>query len=230
MIHNATAFEYVAGTLTGDERSAVEQLQVEDPELQEHIRFWEDQLMGLQNYQVQRQPADDVWEKILRRISIRSTDREAPLRPHYLTWRWFVSAALALALLVVLLIPNPTPQAPRLQADYVAVLTTPEGRPLLTVLTAGDDKVMQLKWEIAELPAHSSVQLWAVSRRDGMVRSLGVFETPGTQVQSISAADWRLIQDAEALLLTEEEPGGSALDQPSDSILAQGICVRLGEA
>lgn len=222
---DARCFEYALGTLTGRSREIfVRQLQF-DTALQADVSFWEEQLMALQDPHKSHPPHPNTWDAIVRRINAVSHSRR-PSR-WWVFWRWAFPGSLAALLLVALITYWPLPEPSSLpNADYVAVLTDDSGEALLTALTTGRGETMWLKWEDLVLEEDSSAQLWAVSRRDGGVRPIAVFDSPGAPSLPLSDALWRLIQDAEYLLLTEEEPGGSALDQPSSQLLARGVCVR----
>jgi anti-sigma-K factor RskA len=223
------AFEYVLGTLSGRERSEFQQQLKNDRELQQQVYFWEEQLMAIQSSET-RQPSRDMWQNILRRINAGGDSSAESSRTHHRSlWRWLIpGGALAIALALAVLLGYQSfviPATP--SADYVAILSNTEGQPRLTVITSGDNKKMWLYWEDITLPTDSSVQLWAVSRRDGATRSIAVFDTPDDRQLILSQAHWRLIQDAEFLLLTQEEAGGSPLDEPGAILLGKGICVRL---
>ena len=121
----------------------------------------------------------------------------------------------------------------QLNADYVAVLTDEAGKARLTAITGADGETLWLQWGHSNgaatdsLPQEASWQLWAVSRRDGESRTVALFEgsTPGQVL--LTETTLRLIRDASHLVLTLEEEGGSAIDEPSDDVLARGECVRL---
>ena len=68
-----------------------------------------------------------------------------------------------------------------------------------------------------------------MSKRDGQIRPLGVFAQTAVEQQALSVPNWRLIKDAESLLLTEEDIGGSPIDEPSDIVIAKGVCVLLAK-
>ena len=86
---------------------------------------------------------------------------------------------------------------------------------------------MSLNWELVEFPEGKHAQLWAVSKRDGQVRPLTVIENPEMDAILLDSVRWRLVTDADHLILTEEETGGSPVDTPSSRVLAKGVCVHL---
>lgn len=218
------AFEYALGTLRGSERRAFERAMVQDPALAREVHDWEEHLMALQAPHADRPPAADTWERIEQRLVSGRPRRKRGLLS---SWGWggaIATLLLVLALPTVLLWKTGAPQAPN--SDYVAVLADTEGQPRLTALTLRGGETLWLQWN--EYPQTAgSLQLWAVSRRDGQARSLAVFDSAERRTLALDQAARRLITDAEYLLLTEEPPGGSPLDEPSDRTLARGACVRL---
>ena len=110
--------------------------------------------------------------------------------------------------------------------DYVAVLTGADGDSALTTLGEAESRTLRLQWDAAQRADDESLQLWAVSRRDGETRSLAVFDEEIDEIV-LDEAHWRLIVDAHSLVLTREESGGSPIDEPSSEVIGRGICVRL---
>lgn len=190
--------------------------------------------MAIQAPRASRPPSPQTWDNIQRRIS----RTEAADTPSF--WqrllasrgqRWGFATALLLAVLVLPLgwwIYDDAPQAPN--SDYVAVLADEGGKPRLTAMTLAGGETLWLQWQDLEVEANASIQLWAVSRRDGQARSIAVFEALDTGTLPLDQARRRLIADADYLLLTEEGPGGSPLDEPSADSIARGACVRLGSS
>ncbi len=221
------AFDYVTGVLRGPERKDFEQLLRSDEALQTEVQYWEEQLMNLGDY-APVTPDAQVWTAIAQRLATPETPD-----PWYQRWLqarfWLMSAAASLLLACCLWLVQARDPLLQPNADYVAVLTNAQGAPLLTVLTAKGGEKLWLKWSNIQVAADKNLQLWAVSRRDGQIRSLGVFANTGTERLALEKVHWRLIKDAESLLLTEEEPGGSPLDEPSDELLAKGACVLLAQ-
>jgi anti-sigma-K factor RskA len=220
-MNQQTAFEYVAGTLSAAERAAFEQALTQDTELQQHVQFWEEHFMALQENSTELPPKPNTWAQIEARL------HPAPRAPLPRTpWYWLFSLATALVVAIGLgLAPMLRSPAPNL--DYVAVLTDLQGAALLTALTTDTDKTLWLQWEAVDLSPDTSLQLWARSKRDGQVRSLGVFDSTAESRVELDQARLRLIHDAQELLLTREESGGSPLGEPSEMLLAKGVCVRL---
>jgi len=224
MSTDSQALEYVLGTLPEGERRALERAMARDVDLAAEVRFWEEQLMVLQNPDAGRAPDPEVWQRIEQRIT---RDRQPARRRYW--WGWG-AAALAMVLLVALpFLELSRPSAPALpNTDYVAVLTDDQGQARLTAMTLAEGESLWLQWESIRWSDEHSLQLWAVSRRDGQTRPLAVFDrAEDVELVPLDQARRRLIADAEYLLLTEEPPGGSPLDEPSERQVARGVCVRV---
>lgn len=228
--HDVLAFEYVTGVLRGEERKVFERLLQNNDTLADQVRFWEEQLMQLSDETDVRKPDADVWKNIQASLNAATASSE-PVPANKLIWpRWFMWATPSIALMVLalsffLFSPLQNPAGPN--ADYVAVLTDSQGAARLTVLTATSGKQLWLKWEALPIAPDKNVQLWAISKSDKQIRPLGVFTQTNISQLELTTANWRLIKDAESLLLTEEEVGGSPIDEPSEVVLAKGVCVLL---
>lgn len=220
------AFDYVTGVLRGTGRSQFEQRLRSDTALQAEVSFWEEQLMDLSDKPQGIKPDPETW----RAIKARLQQQTNPAPKARFGWLWPGVSALASVMLAVciwLLVARDPLQQPN--ADYVAVLTNESGAPQLTVLTSTGGAQLWLKWEAVKIADDKNLQLWAISKRDGQIRPLGVFAQTDIQQLPLTVAQWRLIKDSSHLILTEEDVGGSPLDEPSETILAKGVCVLLAQ-
>ncbi len=222
------AFEFVLGTMRGKERQRFEKELHADMEQQKAVQFWEEKLMPMSPYE-QRTPAADTWKKISERIATPEREDKKTGFSFANFWQWAAPSVAAIGLMFVLFGYYPGKMADTPNTDYVAVLTSEDGKPFLTAITAENGKKMWLKWDSSEFDRDSSMQLWAKSKRDGEIRPITVFDDADTATVALTTSTWRLITDAESLILTEEEPGGSAIDEPSDILIAQGVCVRFSQ-
>lgn len=232
------AFEYVSGILRDDEREAVKARLQNDETLRNEVHFWEEQLMAIQSIE-ERPPLPNSWDNILHKVNTNKVEKpnieQTETRESGFSWanfwQWGAPTFAAIALMFVMFGYTPGSSSPATpNADYVAVLTDDSGKALLTALTAQEGKSMWLKWEIDKLDKDSDAQLWAVSKRDGEIRPISVLENTQVAKLDLDEANWRLITDAAYLLLTQEEKGGSAIDEPSDILLAKGFCVRFTQS
>ncbi|GAA6135613.1 anti-sigma factor [Oceaniserpentilla sp. 4NH20-0058] len=227
---NALALEYVLGTLRNEERDAFEQQLATDDHLQQEVRRWEVALMPPPHSVPVLEPKADTLKKIQAAINQEEANPALSIWEKILPWK--VITGIAFAMLVVvssLFVNNALFQPSGLNTDYVAVLVDDEDQPILTALTASEGNTLWLKWENWQAPQEHSLQLWAKSRRDGQIRPLLVFNKTELTEVKLDQATLRLIQDSSHLIITQEEVGGSALDEPSDRVIAKGVCIRLRE-
>ncbi|MFK8047857.1 MAG: anti-sigma factor [Halioglobus sp.] len=242
---DALAFEYVAGSLQGLERDLFQQRLNEDSSLADRVLHWENHLAALLVSDNELAPQPGTWQSIEDKLKPRNTHQAAINSPTESTdsgswfsrFGWALSGALASFVLTLTmwdLSPNSSllPELTEPRVDYVAVMAGSAGTAVLTTLGDASSSTLTLSWSDTELSDDSDYQLWAVSRRDGETRSLAVVDNESIANLELSQAQWRLVVDAQTLLLTREEIGGSAIDEPSDQLIASGICVRLrnGEA
>ena len=235
------AFEYVAGTLRGSARRDFEIRMKTDDTLRGYVRFWENSLMPDIDDSQLVNPDPDTYEKITQRLFNDNSPQPQKAKNAFsgltaliLNWKLPGVAATAFAFLFVGILATKTllPAGVQYQtpnADYVAVLVDDKQHPVLTALTSEDGSRLWLKWESEVALTDSSLQLWAQSRRDGEIRPLYVFEGQQLNEIQLDEATWRLIKDSSHLIVTEEEIGGSAYDEPSEMIIAKGVCIRLDQ-
>jgi anti-sigma-K factor RskA len=234
---DALALEYVLGTLRGEERDAFAKQLRTDDSLMQAVRYWEETLIPAPETVPALAPKPNTFKNIQAAINHQShsSTEEKPARwwEQLLPWKIISSAAFAMLFVVssLLLTTNLKPgnQTANLNTDYVAVLVNEGDTPILTALTASDGNTLWLKWEKWHTPKDHSLQLWAKSRRDGQIRPLLVFGDSELKQVALDEATLRLIQDSSHLIITQEEVGGSAVDEPSEIIIAKGVCIRLAE-
>jgi len=223
------AFEFVLGSLSPEDRADFESQLHSDKEVEEDLSFWENQLCALNSESDTLQPRPQTWDAILAEIAPESvTATGFKSKVNWLGWLpWGVSMAMSFALVIALSFGQFNLDSQAVPVDYVAVLTDDSGQAKLTAITESDSKNMWLQWDEIDLNSDQDLQIWALSKSDQQIRSIAVVKNSDTQTLQLSDAHWRLITDAESLILSVEESGGSALDEPSEVILAKGVCVRL---
>ncbi len=230
------AFEYVLGTLRGAERDAFTERLRHDDKLAAQVRYWEETVTPAADKLPELAPAPATLQNIQSTLNNRH-NRRAQSQPESF-WQkllpWKTATAIAFCLLFVVsgvLVTNlATPPGQTLNAAYVAVLVDESDKPVVTALTASDGSTLWLKWENYEVPDDHSLQLWSQSRRDGEIRPLAVFSGAEKNTIALDQANWRLIKDSSHLFITREEVGGSPIDEPSEQVIATGVCIRLDKA
>lgn len=222
------AFDYVAGVMRGDERKAFGERLLSDTQLQIRVNFWEEELIAMSDTRAERPTNPATWNAIEARINATSGVTRATSRHKWWQSWWLpiASSAFSVVVLAVMLL-SPLQHTAAPNPNYVAVLTDTQGTPVLTALSSLTARHLSLKWEALKVSPDKNLQLWAVSRNDGQIRSLAVFTQADQREMTLNDTHVHLIRDAAYLWLTEEEPGGSPLDEPSEKILAKGACVFL---
>ncbi len=229
LLDDEAAFEFVSGLMRDEDRQAFERRLQEEPALRQRVDMWEEQLSNLSDQRPLKARAS-TWTAIENRVNAGSADANKPAAKDWglspVSWLMgLMGAALTLAVVYLLPLQAPTPSA---TVDYVAVMTTPGQQPGLTTFGDAGTQQLTLHWQtLDELPDDEDYQLWAVSKRDGQTRSIAILDNQDSTQLDLSDANWRLITDAHSLILTREEAGGSAIDEPSELIVASGVCVRI---
>lgn len=243
------AFEFVLGTLTEHEKRAYLERRARNPALLARQQFWEAQLQALQPTTDTLTPKKQTWDQIERFISQaptahvsrhsessagelpsseksrrRASSEQTPFWRQWLSWGAAAVAASFFTSMIFFFVLMPRGELP---VDYVAVLTGEDGKAKLSAVTEGESQAMWLQWDEVAIAPDQDLQLWALSKTDGETRSLAVFDDAGLKQIELSEANWRLVKDAELLILTAEEVGGSPMDEPSEQVIATGYCVRL---
>jgi anti-sigma-K factor RskA len=234
---NALALEYVLGTLRGEERDEFAKQLACDDSLMQAVRYWENSLMPEPQSVPELAPKTATFQNIQAAINQgrsvpneQTKNKPKSLWERLLPWKVMTSAAFAMLLMVSVVLVNHTfHQGASPNTDYVAVLVDDSDAPVLTALAASDGSTLWLKWENWQASEDHSLQLWAKSRRDGQIRPLLVFGNSELKEVKLDEASLRLIQDSSHLIITREEVGGSPLDEPSDMVIAKGVCIRLAE-
>lgn len=226
------AFEYVIGTLDNEERRLFDQKLKLDKKLQEEVRFWEESLFDETQVTEQIAPFPESFDKIRARINTQHNAKSEATSSRWFdrlfTWRLATAFSFVFAFSALLMIVSPSFNSNFSSAapDYVAVLVNDNNEPVVTALTTAKDDTLLLRWENWTVPDGYSLQMWSQSRRDGEIRPLLVFDGTQTTSVELDRATLRLIMDSSHLIMTKEEVGGSAIDMPSEEVLAKGVCVR----
>ena len=233
---NALALEYVLGTMRGEERDGFAKQLTADDSLMKAVLYWEESLMPEPQSVPVIPPKTATFHNIQAAINqdrsvttAKTKDKALSLWKKLLPWKVISSAAFAMLFVVSTVLFITLNQGASLNPDYVAVMVDDRDAPVLTALASSDGSTLWLKWEDWQESKEHSLQLWAKSRRDGQIRPLLVFGDSELKEVKLDEASLRLIQDSSHLIITQEELGGSPLDEPSDTVIAKGVCIRMTE-
>ncbi len=223
-VQDSLARGYVLGTLGAAARRRCNVLRKQIPELDQRIRELEECLQPLAAVVPPLAPSGRVWDQIDASISPVSRSEKLPF------WErlpFFRGLALASSLIAIALILFQLSVAPTPSVDYIAVLEDDGGQAQLVVTASEQTSIMDIRVFGDGLTDSPAYQLWAVSKTDGETRSLGLIDPGTTSQRELSNTDWRLIGDAHELLVTAEMSGGSAIGEPSNTIVSRGLCIKL---
>jgi len=216
------AASFVLGTLQGRARLRFAQMLRERPWLARLVARWEDALLPKALVGPTRKAPAAVWHGVAAQLPGRSTSAraEGSAAPRWWQASWWpaLSAALAVALLVVWLWPTP-PQMP-----YTAVLTNAQGKPTWLIRANAHD--MRLRTlEPVSLPSGHSYQLWALIP-DRKPISMGLLPTHPSESPILPAPEHIDLRSVELVAVTMEPAGGSPTGQPTGPILFKAYLVH----
>jgi anti-sigma-K factor RskA len=217
----ALAGEYVLGTLSAEERLAVQQRLLDSPDLARLVAEWEDRLAPLAEDLPPVTPRPEVWRRLRRTIAGRQrTARPSPGWWNRIgLWRGWAAATTALAMglaFVVLTAPPPL--------RLVAVLDDAQGRPLWVVRASAEDSRVLARALGDAGPAERVPELWLLPGGQAPV-SLGVLDRAGPNLRTLPEAAQRLLAVGAGLAVSLEPPGGSPTGQPTGAIVSTGVLV-----
>ncbi|RBA62086.1 RNA polymerase subunit sigma-70 [Stutzerimonas zhaodongensis] len=226
------AGEYVIGTLSAEDREAVEKRLAVEPELQAAVDYWEARLLCLTDLVEPQTPSPRLWNRIER--SLDETSRQAapavPARPNgwwesLSLWRGFAAAGMAATLVlgVVLLTrlsPTPSP-------TWLVVLATPQDLSPGWVVQASNQtrEIELIPLGVTELPPDKALQLWTKAEGWQAPVSLGLIK-PGEPVR-IRLDDLPPLQPNQLFELTLEQPTGSPTGLPTGPIQFIGRAAKV---
>ncbi|MDX2353340.1 anti-sigma factor [Stutzerimonas xanthomarina] len=226
------AGEYVIGTLSAEDRDAVEKRLAVEPELQAAVDYWEARLLYLTDLVEPKTPSPRLWNRIER--SLDETSRQAapvvPARPNswwdsLSLWRGFAAAGMAAtlvlgAVLLTRLSPAPSP-------TWLVVLATPQDLSPGWVVQASNQthEIELIPLGVTELPPDKALQLWTKAEGWQAPVSLGLVK-PGEPVR-IRLDDLPPLQPNQLFELTLEQPTGSPTGLPTGPIQFIGRAAKV---
>lgn len=220
------ASEYVLGTLSPDERAAVQRRLSSEPELQADVDAWERRLLDLTDFAGSHQPSAHLWPRIERsveRLTPTVTARAATSWWNLLPlWRGLSAAGLAATLLLGSILLTQTTPKP----SYLVVLVAPQDKAPGWVIQASNAREIQLiPLGVVEVPADKALEFW--TKADGWQGpvSLGLVK-PG-QALSIPLDKLPPLQPNQLFELTLEGANGSPIGKPTGPIQAIGRAVKV---
>lgn len=226
------AGEYVIGTLSAEDREAVEKRLAVEPELQAAVDYWEARLLYLTDLVEPQTPSPRLWNRIER--SLDETSRQAapvvPARPNswwdsLSLWRGFAAAGMAATLVLGVVLLTRLPPAP--SPTWLVVLATPQDLSPGWVVQASNQtrEIELIPLGVTELPPDKALQLWTKAEGWQAPVSLGLVK-PGEPVR-IRLDDLPPLQPNQLFELTLEQPTGSPTGLPTGPIQFIGRAAKV---
>jgi anti-sigma-K factor RskA len=218
--------EYLLGLLDGAEADEVRQLLEHDEDAARMALEWERHFLELSDQLPSQAPSPALWSRIRRSLGLQDEPRRGALASWWnslLAWR-LSAAALAVALLVVVLLP-PLREPPGAGARYTVVLQQPgEAAKPGWVIQIGSDGALLLDPLVADqVPEGRALQFWTLIDPAEGPRSLGLVEP--NQALRLSPEQIGAVQAGQLFELTLEPAGGSPYNRPSGPVLYIGRAV-----
>ncbi|HTE13869.1 MAG TPA: anti-sigma factor [Burkholderiales bacterium] len=224
---NATAAEYVIGTLSDAEHTEFEHAMARDFVLQQDVYYWQDKLLPMTRMLAPVEPSPAVWLRIERNLQTASRGTEAPKRPWWAGlnfWRYGAVAAslIAAVLALKLIVPATTPEAIR----YVAVLQSPDKKDAGWIVEASAGGKLRLTpLGTTTVGPQKVLQFWTKAQSASGPTSLGLVAPD--RVTEIDVARLPVLEREQLFELTLEPEGGSTIGRPTGPILYVGRTVAM---
>jgi anti-sigma-K factor RskA len=227
----ATAGEYVLGTLDARERSAVAARREHEPALDRAISRWESDFAPLADWGEPIAPPADLLRRIERRLALpdvggapaedRLDSNVVALRRKVSLWRTVAVAASALAASLAFVIVWQGPTATWPDNRLVAVLQKDSASPAFLVTVDLPTRTLTVKPLTRPAAPDKSYELWLINARLGDPRSLGVITAPLTVSQNLRGYDPEIIAGS-AVAISLEPAGGSPTGKVTGEVLYSG--------
>jgi anti-sigma-K factor RskA len=218
---DALAAEYVLGTLSPAERTAVAARRQRERDLDAAIQAWETRFAPLAEAAPSVEPSPDLLAAIEAKIAGGSgNDTVVELQQRVARWRRLAIAASAVAAcLVVAFGLREFIRAPQ-PVSYVGVFQKDDQSPAFLLTVDLETRMLSIRVVSAERPADRTYQLWIASEQTGGVpQSLGLIEDPAQITRAaLTSYDPAVVQRA-TFGVSLEPLGGSPTGRPTGPAL-----------
>ena len=218
---DAIAGEYVLGTLSAEERLAVESRLAGDRALRRAVAAWERRLQPLADSAPPASPRGRVFERISERLDeldAGGADNVVELRRAVTRWRISTAALTAAAAVLLGVVVFDRVAAPPRQSEFVAVLTAEGAKPAFVATVDVVKGTISLRRVADAAPSDKSYELWAVTP-NAAPRSLGLVEQASfSRPVAVPAGDV-------TLAISLEPKGGSPTGAPTGPVVFTGALV-----
>lgn len=228
-LQDRLASSYVIGTMRGKARTRFEAIMRDNEPLAKRVRQWEEKLQPVHQATRPVPPKKTTWERIAGAISKTSDHMVEQLMSKLRFYKYLSALAFSLAFVIGIASWSTLPTADTPAGiNYVAVLEDNSDQAVMVATLTKADRALSLNLlQKPQVPKNGTLQLWAVSREDGSVSSLGLVELAERVEWNLTKPEWGLIKNAEYLVVSVENKGGSTSGMPSEQLVAKGLCVKV---
>ncbi|NYS79269.1 MULTISPECIES: anti-sigma factor [Halomonadaceae] len=236
---HALAGEYVLGTLSLEQRKALEARLPNEPELQKAVMAWEERFLPYTGIADPVTPSDYLWPRIERSLASREAlakrarpTTAVPPRPRRMLhslplWRGAAGFGLAAALVMGVMLTNEiTEPAISTTPEYMVVLLAPQTQSAGWVVQASSRQEIELiPLGTFEVPEGKALEFWTKADEWQAPVSLGLVE-PGQPIR-LRLDQLPPLEDNQLFELTLEDETGSATGLPTGPIEFIGRAVEI---
>jgi len=215
------AAEFVLRLLDPVEEAACADRVARDPGFAAEVARWQVHFEGLDGAFAEVAPPARLQARVEERLFGRPPSLAARLWHSAGLWRAVAAAAVVLA--VVFARPGPEVGAPEL----VATVAPTVGDVQLVALLDRDAGLIRFTRLAGEAPAGRSLELWLLPEGATAPASLGIVPTEARFSVAIPTGLAPQVGPGTAILVSNEQAGGSPTGQPQGDVLAQGAVSEL---
>ncbi len=222
---DALAGEYVIGTLTLAERTAVTARRQREPELDAAIRAWEHRLAPLDSNTQSVPPPGSIWHQVEQRLDATAAHTAmlidvVQLNRRLRRWQYVAATASAIAASLILYVGLQQAFNPPMPQSYVAVFQKDDVLPSFYLTIDLKSRELTVRPVNAEQHPGKTYQLWIASDQLGPApQSLGLVDTDLRPTRkTLASFDPQLLQKA-TFGVSLEPAGGSPTGRPTSPAL-----------
>ncbi|MGM0826192.1 MAG: anti-sigma factor [Pseudomonadota bacterium] len=229
---HALAGEYVLGTLSSEQRKAVEARLEHEPELQRAVAAWEERFFPYTALVEPVPPSEYLWPRIERSLKMSSAPRRASVTmPPRRRWInrlhfWQGAAGIGMAAALVMGVMLTQVSTPPTTPEYMVVLLAPQTQSAGWVVQASTRQEIELiPLGTFDVPDGKALEFWTKADEWQAPVSLGLVE-PGQPIR-LRLDELPPLEDNQLFELTLEDDTGSPTGLPTGPIQFIGRAVEI---
>ncbi len=221
---DALCGEYLLGSLRGPARRRFERALVDEPAVKRRLQFWQARMLPTMSEKIAVRPAPASWKRLSNELGLHRYRPSLWARVGF--WRaWAATASAALAVVVVLNLPDPAGLEPP-SLEPIARLVAEADASGIQVLLSADGSTLQLAAERPMLSGPDrSYELWYLPPDGSAPVSVAVVGDLDARFRLAEHLLGRLVTGA-SLAVSVEPAGGSPTGAPTGPVILVGAIQR----